>query len=409
MGAHAPINHNENQALFRQMAIEGTLISGVLKDRSLLHDLTALAPEHFAVPGAGEAWRMVISPRCPSDHMALSVSIPDLPERIAGMIATINPNRDTVLRARQALLDGHARRVLRRTCRELLSSLDSGQPTGELLQRSRALLGAIDIGGAESCSADSVARMLADEELRSAISTGIAALDYVLYGGLHIGLLTGILARYKVGKTLMLATIARNLEHQAIPTLMISLERRKHDMERFIAARALGIDARDLDIKSDPAQAEAFAHYLADQRSLRYVHKPGITIDELRSTIVSEVQRHGIKVVLVDYWQLITSPGPRTSREEKQAEAGQMLADLAADLDITIAITGQLNQEGAPKGSEGLLASAGMVVKLNREENADFGFLQAIVSNKGKSLSKGNPADPSLELALPGPHFRDMM
>ena len=409
MGAHTPISQDQDQALYRQMAIEATLVGGVLKDRSFLHDLAALTPEHFAVPGAGEAWRMVLSPRCPDDPMALCVAVPDLPERLSGMIASVAPNRETVLRARQALLDGHARRVLRRACREMLVSLDSGQPTGELLLRSRALIGSIDAGGAESSSADSVARILAEEELRSAISTGIAALDYVLYGGLHIGQLTGILARYKVGKSLMLATIARNLEQQALPTLMVSLERRKHDMERFIVARALGVDARDLDIKADPAQAEAFAHYLADRRSLRYVHKPGITIDELRSTIVSEVQRHGIKVALVDYWQLITSPGPRMSREEKQAEAGQMLADLAADLDIAIAITGQLNQEGAPKGSEGLLASAGMVIKLNREENADFGFLQAIVSNKGKSLSKGNPADPSIELALPGPHFRDVI
>src|SRR3546814_3477417 len=64
------------------------------------------------------------------------------------------------------------------------------------------------------------------------ISTGLASLDYVLHGGLHLGLLTGIFARYKHGKTLLTATIAHNLERQGIPTQVITLERREGDLER---------------------------------------------------------------------------------------------------------------------------------------------------------------------------------
>src|SRR3546814_2679343 len=73
-------------------------------------------------------------------------------------------------------------------------------------------------------------------------SSDLASLDYVLHGGLHLGLLTGIFARYKHGKTLLTATIAHNLERQGIPTQVITLERREGDLERFIAARCLNVD-----------------------------------------------------------------------------------------------------------------------------------------------------------------------
>src|SRR3546814_4902053 len=76
-------------------------------------------------------------------------------------------------------------------------------------------------------------------------SSDLASLDYVLHGGLHLGLLTGIFARYKHGKTLLTATIAHNLERQGIPTQVITLERREGDPERFIAARCLNVDKQD--------------------------------------------------------------------------------------------------------------------------------------------------------------------
>src|SRR3546814_11085578 len=96
------------------------------------------------------------------------------------------------------------------------------------------------------------------------ISTGLASLDYVLHGGLHLGLLTGIFARYKHGKTLLTATIAHNLERQGIPTQVITLERREGDLERFIAARCLNVDKQDLNF-DDPHTQSFWEDYCATE------------------------------------------------------------------------------------------------------------------------------------------------
>lgn len=397
-----------SEAARKQAAAEASLIGSVMRNRGLMADLGDVSPAHFTSKALQEAWRRLLDDPTIDDDLALMIAVPEISEAQAATIARSAHQRPTVLRARSLLFENRSRSDLRRICMETLNALDAGDATASDLagRTSRNLLD-MAASATTSTNATAVARILEQQELMDAIKTGIRALDYVTYGGLHIGQVTGLFARYKVGKTVMMATLARNLESQNIPTLMVSLERRKHDVERFIVARALGIDARDLDLRNNPDHRSAFAEYLEDRRHLHYIHRPGVTIDELRAMILAEVHAHGVKVVLVDYWQLITNPGSRSSQQEKQQEAAQMLADLAASLDIAIVVTGQLNQEGVPRGGEGILASAGIVVRINRPEEGEEGFLETMVSNKGPALIKGSPQHPCIALALPGPHFMD--
>lgn len=391
----------------RLIAAQASILSAVMRDRTMLCDLAHLTPEHFTSSGASEAWRRIIDDPSIRDGSAIAIAVPNIDPQILEAIALYHHGRETVMRARDVLVELYARHRLTQACRQTLAELDNDKrPITDLILAARGRIGDIDMATCASSSGAEIARSLENQTPYNAIPTGIRALDYCLYGGLHVAQMTAVLARYKVGKSVLMATIARNLEAQGIPTLMVSLERQRGDIERFIVARALNIDARDLNV-SDPAQRAAYDQYLEDPRTLRYVHRPGISIDELRATIIGEVQRHGIKVALIDYWQLITAPNIKGGREERQAEAGQMIANTAAELDIAALVTAQLSADGTPRGSEGLLASAGIVVKLNRPDNADEGFLQTVVSNKGKPLDKGSPVQPSIELALPGPHFRD--
>jgi replicative DNA helicase len=224
-----------------------------------------------------------------------------------------------------------------------------------------------------------------------------------------MGQLLGVFGRFKAGKTVTAATIASNLERRGIQTLVVSLERRKHDVERFLVARSLGIDARDLDLKSDKDQKAQFAHYLEETRNLRYVHRPAISIEQLRTRIIAAVRAHGTRIVIVDYWQLITNKDSRQSQADKQQDAAQMLADIAATLDIGIVVMGQINQQGEPRGGEGILASAGIVIYIERPNMGDEGFIKAVVCNKGPVRNSGGPEEPSITLTQPGPHFTDML
>jgi hypothetical protein len=84
-----------------------------------------------------------------------------------------------------------------------------------------------------------------------------------------------------------------------------------------------------------------------------------------------------------------------------------MLADLASDLDIAIVITGQLNQDGHPQYGEGILAAAGIVIRIQRPDNQEAVFFDTLVSNQGPDRTKGNPTAPAASIVLPGPHFAD--
>lgn len=392
-----------------QSAIEASLIGSVMRNRGLLSDLGEVGPDHFVDAAYRDAWRRVVDDSGIDDETALHIAVPTLtPVQLRQVAQSFGHKRATVLRARDRIVENRARKELRRIYQDGLAALDAeSSPAAEIADRTSRSLGTMSLSASLSSSASEVAMALLDLEMSEAIPTGIRALDYVTYGGLWIGQVLGIFARFKVGKTVMMATLARNLEKQAVPTLMVSLERRKHDVEKFIVARSLGIDARDLDLRGNPEHKAAFEEYIQDRRCLRYIHRPGITIDELRSIIIAEVLAHGIKVVLVDYWQLITNPGSKSNQQEKQQEAAQMLADLAATLDIPIVVTGQLNQEGDPRGGEGILASAGLVVRINRPDEMETGFLEGMVSNKGPIRTIGNPQKPSIALIQPGPHFDD--
>lgn len=393
-----------------QMAAEASVIGSVMANRSLMSDLGDVSPQHFTATEHQKAWSAMLGDPSIGDAFALQIAVPELTEDQVTRIAGSQHARATVLRARTLLFEQRSLRDLRRIFADGLAAIESGRVTSsELAYTSTVALSAMSASATTSESATAVALVLQAQAQTEVISTGIRAIDYVTYGGLHVGQLLGIFARYKVGKTVLMATLARNLEKQGIPTLAVSLERRKHDFERFIVARALGIDARDLDLNNNAEHKSAFAEYIEDRRHLWYIHKPGISIDDLRARIIAEVHAHQVKVVLVDYWQLITNPGSKSSQQEKQQEAAQMLADLASDLDIAIVVTGQINQEGQPRGGEGILASAGIVIDLHRPEDSDSGFVQARVCNKGPTLSKGDPLHPSLSLMPNGPHFDDYM
>ncbi len=392
-----------------QMSAEASLIGSVLLDRGLLVDLSEVSTEHFTDEGHREAWRAMLDDMTIDDTLALRISAPLIDEDQAeAIVASGRHNRKTVMRAKDFVLESRAKRDLRRAIEKATAALEDKTVTSSSVSATLARdIAECAASGSMSTSAASVAADLRRQKRSVAIETSIRALNYVTYGGLWQGQLLGVFARYKAGKTTLAATIARGLERDQVPTLMISLERRKNDIERFIIAASLNIDARDLDLGEGGEHDDAFEQYLSDRRNLWYIHRPGVTIDQLRSMIIAEVHAHKVKVVIVDYWQLITNPSSKSSQQEKQQEAAQMLADLASDLDIAILVMGQLNQEGQPRGGEGILASAGIVIRLNRPEEGEGGFFESMVCNKGPGRSKGNANHPSVMLDLPGPQFRD--
>ena len=394
----------------RQTRAEASIIGSLLHNRSLIAELGDVGEEHFTVQAHRQAWTAVVRDPSIDDDLALQIAAPDLTDREAETIMRSKHHRDTVIRARDLVFESRTRRELRAVLVRSLEALDAEEQSAiTIAMHAQEGIMSISSPDTESQEAGAVARTLGEQEKSEIIPTGIRAIDFATYGGIHMGQLLGVFGRFKAGKTVTAATIASNLERRGIQTLVVSLERRKHDVERFLVARSLGIDARDLDLKSDKDQKAQFAHYLEETRNLRYVHRPAISIEQLRTRIIAAVRAHGVRIVIVDYWQLITNKDSRQSQADKQQDAAQMLADIAATLDIGIIVMGQINQQGEPRGGEGILASAGIVIYIERPNMGDEGFIKAVVCNKGPVRNSGGPEEPSITLTQPGPHFTDML
>lgn len=388
-----------------QIAAEASLIGSALQKRELLRELGSITTGHFADTAHAAAWQKIMEDSSVTDVLALQLNVPALTDQhVTRLSRSIHP-RPTVVRARDYLIESARKRSLLKIASEVVSEIEAGSTPSEALALKLSRAGAtLENAHTRSIPAHEVASALRNRGNSPPLKTGLTSLDYVLHGGIHFGSLTGIFARFKHGKTLLQATLAHNFEREHIPTTMITLERREGDAERFIAARCLGIDKQDLDFEN-PAHSEFWEDYCNTKRSLHYLHRPGITADELRSQILAEHYARGTKVFLVDYWQLIQMPGGRESREEKQAYVAQMLADLASELDVAIVLTGQLNQDGHPRGGEGVLASAGIVVRMIRIEDSDGVIFDTLVSNQGPDRVEGSPEHPAAKISLPGPHF----
>lgn len=399
---------SDNRSVEVQLRAEASIIGSTLFRRELLQDLGGITPAHFVDRAHANAWRRLVADPAITDDLALQIDGSDLSDDHIRRIRNSNHTHATVLRARDYLMESLRRRELRRIAAGASAALDdNNQRSEEVLVKLRRSLETLSVSQTAAQPAHMVATKLKTQGSAPPISTGLASLDYVLHGGLHRGSVTGIFARFKHGKTLMQSTIAHNLEKDHVKTLMITLERREGDVERFIAARCLNIDKQDLDFEN-PAHAQFWEEYCSTERPLYYLHKPGISIDELRSQILAAHYAWGVEVVLIDYWQLIqVISGKDMNREERQAVSAQIIADLASDTGIAIVITGQLNQDGHPRGGEGILASAGIVIRIQRPDDQEFVFFDTLVSNQGPGRSKGSPQNPAAMIAQPGPHFAD--
>lgn len=280
----------------------------------------------------------------------------------------------------------------------------------EIGERARASIAG---AGPVPVPADMVAAKLAErvKQPNRKISTGIHKLDHVLGGGFDLGRMYSFIGRYKIGKTTLLASIGYNIAYGAgdgsrRKICNISLERDYIDIEMLNAARALGINQRELDRHFDRYE-RAFEEYRADplRKNILYYHSPGAAIDEVCGAITNAHRLEGIEVAFVDYYQVIFGPkGVRTV--DHLSNVDRRLATLAADLGIVIVIAAQADGDGLPRDCKALLHSAAANFSIRRPVDEPDGWLENLASNFIETRDAGSPQDASIRLVTTsGPYF----
>lgn len=204
------------------------------------------------------------------------------------------------------------------------------------------------------------------------ITSGFRPLDEIT-GGFRNGQLIVIGAPTKGGKTAMALNMAmRTADVGNNPVGIISLEMSKGElMDRLIASKSgadLSLLTREGDvdkqlmtkIRQGVNQIAKLPIWIRDESSLNCL--------QLRAAVRRMVAVHKVKLVVVDYIQLLEPTNTKDSRERQVAEASRTLKTLAKELGIVIIALTQLNSDGASRESRAIEHDADLFLTISQDQ-----------------------------------------
>ena len=180
------------------------------------------------------------------------------------------------------------------------------------------------------------------------IATGFTDLDYKL-SGLHPSELIIVAARPAMGKTALVLSMAKNIAvDYRNPVALFSLEMSNVQLVNRLIANVC-------EIPSEKIKSGQLANYEWQQLDYKlknlmdaplYVDDtPSLSVFELRTKARRLVREHGVRIIIIDYLQLMNASGMAFgSRQEEVSTISRSLKGLAKELNIPIIALSQLNR-----------------------------------------------------------------
>ncbi|MEZ6142504.1 MAG: replicative DNA helicase [Zavarzinella sp.] len=186
-----------------------------------------------------------------------------------------------------------------------------------------------------------------DPNAISGIPTGFVDLDQ-LTAGMQSSELVIIAARPSVGKTAFALNVVRHcIVEEQIPVFFVSLEQSKVELaERLLSAQAR-VDSQRLRKGMLTAEDSRRLHTAGDilrKAKLFIDDTPAQTMLRIAANARRLKLRHDIRLVVIDYLQLIDPENRRDPRQEQVAQISRRLKFLARELKIPVIALAQVNR-----------------------------------------------------------------
>ncbi len=214
------------------------------------------------------------------------------------------------------------------------------------------------------------------------VPTGFADLDS-LNNGLHAGQLIILAARPALGKSTLALDIARtaSIKHN-LTSVIFSLEMSRNEIiMRLLSAEAqVALHHMRAGSMSDNDWTKLATKMGSVSEAPLFIDdSPNLTMMEIRAKCRRLKQRHDLRLVVVDYMQLMTSGKRVESRQQEVSEFSRSLKLLAKELQVPVIAVSQLNRgpeqrtDKRPmlsdlRESGSLEQDADMVILLHRED-----------------------------------------
>ncbi len=216
----------------------------------------------------------------------------------------------------------------------------------------------------------------------SGVPTGFSDLDE-LTNGLHPGQMVIVAARPAIGKSTLALDFARSaaIRHN-LATVIFSLEMGKTE----ITMRLLSAEARvpmhhmhSGQMSDDDWNKLVRKMGEVSEAPLFIDDSPNLTMMEIRAKARRLKQRHDLRLIIIDYLQLMTSAKKVESRQVEVSEFSRQIKLLAKELEIPVVAIAQLNRSSEQRTSKRPLLSdlresgaleqdSDLVILLHRED-----------------------------------------
>ena len=180
------------------------------------------------------------------------------------------------------------------------------------------------------------------------IATGFVDLDYQM-AGLQPSDLILIAARPSMGKTAFVLNIAQYVAiHSQQTTAIFSLEMSKEQLVNRMFSLESRVDAQKLRSGNlTDADWEMLIEGAGNVGRSKLIidDTPGISISELRSKCRKYKLEHDLKLIIIDYLQLMSGSGRHSeSRQQEISDISRSLKALARELNVPVVALSQLSR-----------------------------------------------------------------
>ena len=219
------------------------------------------------------------------------------------------------------------------------------------------------------------------------VPTGFLELDELTHG-LHPGQMIVIAARPAVGKSTIGLDIARSaaIKH-GMATAVFSLEMSKTEITMRVLSAEASLQLQDLrkgTLRDEGWQKLARVMGDISVAPLYIDDSPNMTLMEIRAKCRRLKQLHNLKLVVIDYLQLMSSGKKVGSRQQEVSEFSRAIKLLAKELDVPVIAISQLNRgpeqrtDKRPQMSDlresgSIEQDADMVILLHRDRDPGSG------------------------------------
>jgi replicative DNA helicase len=214
------------------------------------------------------------------------------------------------------------------------------------------------------------------------VPTGFANLDH-LTNGLHAGQMIVIAARPALGKSTLALDLARaaSIKH-GLACVFFSLEMSRNEITMRLLSAEARISLQSMRTgKMNPDDWSRLARRMGEiaPAPMFIDDSPNMSMMEIRAKCRRLKQQHDLRLVIVDYLQLMTSSRRVDNRQQEVSELSRSLKLLAKELNVPVIAVAQLNRSAEQRSdkrpmladlreSGAIEQDADVVILLHRED-----------------------------------------